>query len=235
MKRMMMISMLAVLTAVPSVAQYTRRPVPRPSAPTYSRPAAPRANGYYAPTTHRYAATDSYFGLRLGLGVATVNADNPYLDGGSPKAGFNVGVVAGLQVAPATPLYVETGLSYTEKGGKGGSRDSYTYTMNYLEVPLLVKYQYNLDHETSIQPFVGVYGALGVSGKIKAQDQRQLYNSFADDTFKRLDGGLRIGCGLEFDLLYAEVGYDFGLSNVSQDDFDAAHTGCFFANIGINF
>jgi hypothetical protein len=107
--------------------------------------------------------------------------------------------------------------------------------MNYLEVPLLVKYQYNLDHETSIQPFVGVYGALGVSGKIKSQDQRQLYNSFADDAFKRLDGGLRIGCGIEFDLLYAEVGYDFGLTNVSQDDFDAAHTGCFFANIGINF
>ena len=101
MKRMMMISMLAVLTAVPSVAQYVRRPVPRPSAPTYSRPAAPR--GYYTPAPRLHAATDSYFGLRLGLGVATVNADNPYLDGGSPKAGFNVGVVAGLQVAPATP------------------------------------------------------------------------------------------------------------------------------------
>jgi hypothetical protein len=167
--------------------------------------------------------------------VATVNADDPFLDGGSPKAGFNVGVVAGLQVAPATPLYLETGLSYVEKGGKGGGRDSYTYTMNYLEVPLLVKYQHNLDYETSIQPFIGVYGALGVSGKIRAQDQRLLYNAFAEDAFRRLDGGLRIGCGLEFDLLYAEVGYDIGLSNVSHDDFDTAHTGYFYANIGMNF
>ena len=144
-------------------------------------------------------------------------------------------LVAGLQVAPATPLYLETGLSYIEKGGKGGLYDSYSYNMNYLEVPLLIKYQYNFDYETSIQPFVGVYGALGVSGKIKDQDQRQIYNSFADDAFKRLDGGLRIGCGLQYDYLYAELGYDFGLANVSRDDFDTAHTGCFFANIGINF
>lgn len=227
MKRMMMISMLAVLTVVPSVAQYTRRPAPRPAAPV--------RRSYYAPAPRLHAATDSYVGLRLGLGVATVNANDPYLDGGSPKAGLNVGVVAGLQVAPATPLYLETGLSYIEKGGKGGSRDAYTYTMNYLEVPLLIKYQHNLDHETSLQPFVGVYGALGVSGKIKDQNQRLIYNAFADDAFHRFDGGLRIGCGLQYDYLYAELGYDIGLANVSRDDFETAHTGCFFANIGINF
>ena len=223
----MMISMLAVLTAVPSVAQYTRRAT--------TRPVAPVRRSLYAPVPRLHAVNESYVGLRIGLGVATVNADDPYLDGGSPKAGVNIGVVAGLQVAPATPLYLETGLSYIEKGGKGGLYDSYSYNMNYLEVPLLIKYQYNFDYETSIQPFVGVYGALGVSGKIKDQDQRLIYNSFADDAFKRLDGGLRIGCGLQYDYLYAELGYDFGLANVSHDDFDTAHTGCFFANIGINF
>lgn len=221
---MMMISMLAVLTAIPSVAQYTRRPTPRPTAPVH--------RSHYAPAPRLHAATDSYVGLRLGLGVATVNADDPYLDGGSPKAGFNVGVVTGLQLAPATPLYLETGLSYIEKGGKSGL---YTYNMNYLEVPLLIKYQHNIDYDTSIQPFVGVYGSLGVSGKMKDQSRRLIYDAFADDAFKRFDGGLRIGCGLQFDYLYAELGYDVGLANVSHDDFSTAHTGCFFANVGINF
>lgn len=223
----MMISMLAVLTAVPSMAQYVRRPAPRPIAPV--------RRSHYAPAPRLHTATDSYVGLRLGLGVATVNADDPYLDGGSPKAGLNIGVVAGLQVAPATPLYLETGLSYVEKGGKGSYGGLYTYGMNYLEVPLLIKYQHNLNCDTSIQPFVGVYGALGVSGKMKDQSQRLIYNTFADDAFHRLDGGLRIGCGLQFDYLYAELGYDIGLANVSRDDFETAHTGCFFANIGINF
>ena len=142
---------------------------------------------------------------------------------------------AGVQLAPATPLYLETGLSYIEKGGKGGLNGSYSYGLNYLEVPFLIKYQHNFDRLTSIQPFAGVYCATGVGGKIKEKDQRLTQSSFSDDAFKRFDGGVRIGCGLQFDHLYAELGYDIGLTNVSRDDFNTAHTGCFFANVGVNF
>jgi hypothetical protein len=225
MKRIMMISMLAVLTAVPSVAQYVRRPYPRPVAPYQHR-------SNYTAEPHRHSGIDSYFGLRIGFGVANVSADDHYLDGSSPKAGLNIGFTAGIQMAPATPLYLESGLSYIEKGGKSAMT---TYGMNYLEVPLLIKYQYDFDRLTSIQPFVGVYGAAGLSGKIKEQDSRQTYSSFSDDAFKRFDGGVRIGCGLQFDHLYGELGYDFGLANVSHDDFNTAHTGCFFVNLGVNF
>ena len=225
MKRIMMMTMLAVLTAVPSVAQYVRRP--------YSRPVAPyQHRSHYATDSYRHAGYDSYLGLRVGLSAATVNADNHHLDGGSPKAGLNLGFVAGIQVAPATPLYLETGLSYVEKGGKASSC---TYNMNYLEVPFLIKYQHNFDRLTSLQPFAGVYCAAGISGNIKEQDLRHSYSSFSDTAFKRFDGGLRIGCGLQFDHLYAELGYDMGLANVSHDDYDTAHTGCFFANVGVNF
>lgn len=227
MKRMMMISMLAVLTAVPSVAQYVRRP--------YSRPVTPSYRSHYTTTPRHRSALDGYFGLRIGLGVGTVNADDRYLDGGSPKAGLNVGMVAGLQLAPATPLYLETGLSYIEKGGKGGPYDAYNYSLNYLEVPLLVKYQHNFDPLTSIQPFLGVYCSAGISGNIKETDQRYSHSAFSDDAFRRFDGGLRLGCGLQFDHLYAELGYDIGLANVSRDEFNQAHTGCFFANVGVNF
>ena len=216
--------MMAMLTAVPSVAQYVRRP--------YTRPVAPAPPRYYDNGYRRHSNVDSYFGFRIGLDVATVSADDLYLDGGSPKAGLNVGFVAGFQVAPATPLYLETGLSYTEKGGKNGT---YSYNMNYLEVPLLMKYQHNFDSQTSLQPFLGVYCAAGISGNIKEQDRRQSYSSFSDDAFRRFDAGVRIGCGLQFDHLYAELGYDIGLANVSHDDFNTAHTCCFFANVGVNF
>ena len=224
MKRAMMITMLAVLTAVPSVAQYVRRPYGRPVAPVHTR--------YYNDSYRRHPVLNSYFGFRIGLDVATVNADDYYLDGGSPKAGLNVGFVAGFQAAPAVPVFLETGLSYMEKGGKSGS---YSYSMNYLEVPLLMRYHYNFDRLSSIQPFAGVYFGAGISGNFKEQDRRQSYSSFADDAFRRFDGGVRLGCGLQFDHLYAELGYDIGLANVSRDDFNTAHTGCFFANVGVNF
>ncbi len=62
---MMMISMLVVLTAVPSVAQYVRRP--------YSRPVASSYRSHYTTAQCHRSALDGYFGLRIGLGVATVN------------------------------------------------------------------------------------------------------------------------------------------------------------------
>ena len=64
---------------------------------------------------------------------------------------------------------------------------------------------------------------------------RQAYSAYDDEGFRRLDAGLRIGCGIQFAHLYAEMGYDIGLANISRDYFDDAHTGCFFVTAGLNF
>lgn len=229
MKRLLTLPLLVMLTVMTATAQPGRYGYGRPS--SHRAPYAAPRSSYASPRS----ALDVYYGLRLGMGVSTVNSDDRYLDGGSAKTGLNLGVVAGFQLAPATPFYIETGLLYAEKGGKGNYNGAFTYSMNYLEVPLVLKYQYNIDRLTSIQPFAGVYGSLGVSGKIKDFDQRLAYSSFDEDAFQRLDGGLRLGCGLQFDHLYAEAGYDLGLANVSREYFSDAHTGSFFLNVGLNF
>ena len=77
--------------------------------------------------------------------------------------------------------------------------------------------------------------SVGVGGKIKDFGMRQAFSSFDDDAFKRFDGGIRIGCGIQYDFLYAEMGYDFGLANISHDYFDTSHTGTLFTTIGVNF
>ena len=46
-----------------------------------------------------------------------MNSDDSRLDGGKWQTGLNVGVVAGISLTDQQPLYLETGLSYTEKGG----------------------------------------------------------------------------------------------------------------------
>lgn len=235
MKRLSLLSLLVMLTVMTATAQPGRYGYGRPSShrnhPSYRSPYATPRSAYAS----RGSAFDVYYGLRLGMGVSTVNSDDRYLDGGSAKTGLNVGVVAGFQLAPATPFYLETGLYYAEKGGKGNYNGPFTYSLNYLEMPFVLKYQYNFDPITSIQPFVGVYGSLGVSGKIKDFDQRRAYSSFDEDAFQRCDGGLRLGCGLQFDHLYAEVGYDLGLANVSHEYFSDAHNGSLFLNVGLNF
>lgn len=225
MKRIM-IAMMSLMLTLPMMAQYGR---PRHYGSTYGRSS-------YTRPSYRHNPVNSYFGFRIGGAFSTVSSDDKYLDGGSMRTGLNVGVAAGFQVAPHAPIYFETGLSYIEKGGKGSfDGRKFTYNLDYLEVPLLLKYDCRLDRDLSIQPFLGGYVSAGVGGKIKDFGHRQAYSSFDDDAFQRFDGGIRLGCGLQFNYLYAEVGYDFGLANISRDYFDDAHTGSLFATIGVNF
>lgn len=178
-----------------------------------------------------------YYGVRLGVLSSTVNSDDKNLDGGKAQAGLNVGVVIGFQVSPEMPLFLEAGLTYSEKGGKryDDSRTKVTYDLNYIEMPIVAKYKIDTGYDILIDPFVGGYLAYGFNGKAKNFADRQVSKSFSKENFQRFDGGLRIGCGAEYKVLYLEIGYDFGLANISHDNFDSSHNGAFFANIGVNF
>lgn len=225
MKRIM-IAMLSLVLTVPALAQYGRPHY-------YNRPVSSRyAHRDYG---HRDYA-DVYYGLRLGASFSTVNSDDQYLDGGAAKTGLDIGAVIGFQLGLNSPVYFETGLSYIEKGGKGNFEGAkFTYGLNYLELPLVVKYKHNFDPYFSIQPFLGGYMSAGVSGKIKDFGHRAAYSSFDNEGFQRFDAGIRLGCGVQFDFLYGEIGYDIGLANISHDYFDTSHTGTLFTTIGINF
>lgn len=226
MKRMMM-AVMAVMMAVPVLAQYGH--------PRYGRPSYYGGRSVSRPV-YRPMTTDVYYGLRVGLDVSTVNSDDQYLDGGTAKTGLNVGMVVGFQLAPTSPVYLETGLSYMEKGGEGRFQgNKFTYGLDYLEVPLVMKYFLDVDRHFSVQPFLGGFLGVGVGGKIKDFGMRKAYSSYDKEGFQRFDAGLRLGCGVQYEFLYAEVGYDVGLANISQDYFDTSHTGCFFATVGMNF
>ena len=36
-------------------------------------------------------------------------------------------------------------------------------------------------------------------------------------------------------MVYAEAGFDFGLANISKDDFQSVRNRSFFLNVGVNF
>ena len=217
MKRLLF-AIVSILMAMPMHAQYD----------SYGRTQAPV--GGFADEHNLY------YGLRLGMALSTVNSDDSNLDGGSALTGINIGAVAGFQLSASAPVYFETGLHYTEKGGKGYVNNAkYTYNLNYIEIPLIIKYWYAIDENFSVQPFAGGYIAFGVGGKVKNYSDRDTYSSFSESYFKRFDGGLKIGCGAEFQIIYAELGYDLGLANVCHSDFDTSRTGCFYINCGVNF
>lgn len=177
--------------------------------------------------------TERYYGLRLGLNIASISSDANEFDTGT-RSGLAIGGFYGMQLSRRTPLWLELGLMYSEKGGKTHiNDDKVTYRMSYLQLPVVVKYSIDVDDDFYVQPFFGGYLALGLGGKAKNYGARESEDVF--DTLNRFDGGLRLGCGVEYKMMYAEIGYDLGLANIIKDDFETAHTRSLFINIGVNF
>lgn len=227
MKKTLLLSLLCMILAMPAMAQ--------PGYP-YGRGYQPRVqtvgrhgNEYVA--WHRY-----YFGLRVGLNASHVSSESPLLDGSGVKSGLNIGFAAGTQLTYRAPLFLESGLYYSQKGGKSGSgSDKFTYDLNYLELPIIIKYKHFIGNQTSIQPYAGGYLAVGTDGEIKNYGSRTAFSSFDHGYFNRFDGGLKIGCGVGYNMLYLDASYDIGLANIGQDSFDDTHNGCFTINVGVNF
>lgn len=226
MKKITFLLMALLLIAMPSSAQHY----------TQSR-YYNKQTGHLDYGRHYNDFPDSYFGFRIGPSFSYVNSDDSRLDGGNWQTGLNVGVVAGVALSNAQPLYLEGGLFYTEKGGKKdlANGKKMTYDLNYIEIPLVLKYKYNIDPHFSLQPFFGGYFASGVGGKIKNFEEREAENSFSKHNFQRFDGGLRIGCGVQYDMFYADLTYDIGLANICHDTFDKSRNGALQLNFGVNF
>jgi len=197
MKKFLM-AIVAVLFAAPSFAQYS-------------------SGGF------SLSESTVYYGVRMGLNVANISGD--YTDMGS-KAGFNFGAVLGLRVSQTTPIFLESGVYYTERGAKEGSAK---VGLTYLEVPLLIKYGIQATDEIAVLPYVGPAFGFGVAGKIKPG------NASSYDVFNRPDVGFKIGCGAEYNMLYLELGYQIGMANILDSDNDTAHGNAFFVNFGVNF
>lgn len=240
MKRLSLLLLIAVLTAGAVAAQPRHRTVIVHHGQSGRHASFDDRRPFYS-SWHR---TNTYFGLRLGLNAASVRSEANALNGTSMKAGLNLGLVGGVQLSYRTPLFFETGLFYSQKGGKssnvvtsGGRTSKFTYNLDYLQVPLLLKYKHMVDWRSrvTIEPFVGAFVGVGVGGNIKDYGDRVAFSSYENGFFKRGDAGLKLGCGVGFGMGYADVSYELGLANVGQDAFDDTHTGSLTLNIGINF
>ena len=80
------------------------------------------------------------YGARAGLNVANIS-----VDGYSPnsKVGFHVSGVYQRLLTSSMPFYLETGLSFSQKGCKVGSEvgDIKVNSM-YLQIPVMVNYKF---------------------------------------------------------------------------------------------
>ena len=146
------------------------------------------------------------------------------------KFGLILGVVAEMPITEAINFRPE--LNYIQKGSKFTSgTDELTTTLNYLELPL--NFVYNAEAGSGNAFFgLGPVIGLGLSGTEKSKSSGSESttkvkfdgkdNSTSTDDFshlKSIDFGLNLIAGYKFENgVFANVGYAFGLSNISPDN-----------------
>lgn len=169
-----------------------------------------------------------YYGIRLGVTTPSISGDQNT----GTKVGMTLGGVVGLRLSPSTPIFLESGFYYTQRGGKDSNRRVH---LDYLEIPVLIKYGFSVGSDIAILPFVGPHFSYGIAGKMKEgeAEERSSYNN--DVGFRHFDMGFKAGAGIEWRNLYAELGYQFGVANISAMDKKTSRGNAFFANIGVNF
>lgn len=196
----LLVSIVAALMAVPSFAQYS-------------------SGGF------ELDKQNLYYGIRFGGTLASVSGDIPV----GTKVGLTLAGVIGLRVSSTAPVFLESGLYYTQRGAK---EDPITITHDNLEIPVLVKYGIKATDEIAILPFFGPYFAYAVSSEYKYKGETVPKDSFRPN---RNNMGFKLGCGAEFNKIYAEVGYQFGVTNFIDSDDLTGHNNALFLNLGLNF
>ncbi len=189
------------------------------------------------------------FGIRAGLNISSLADDewgDTYPDRPA-KFGWNAGFAYQLMLGQTVPLYFETGLYLSNKGGKwAGSQtventvttESVMLGMTYLQIPAKLNYHIDLD-TFSLEPFLGFHYAVGLWGRSvdMLDDQKTVQKKLYDTgDFKRSDVGMSLGLGVAWSHVYASVGWECGFLNISKlDGVKARNTSNFMITVGYNF
>jgi Outer membrane protein beta-barrel domain len=177
-------------------------------------------------------------GIKAGLNLSKITtAYEPDLNGVfNYKPGIHAGLTTNFTFSEVFGL--ETGVILSSKGTKYYERieyfDPFTFTTSivelnettsllYLDIPLTIKATSQIGKLKIFTTF-GPYIGFGLSGKdkieftgsgINEKDERTIKwgTGFSND-FKKLEGGLLAGIGVDFKPVQVSVSYDFGVLNI---------------------
>lgn len=148
-------------------------------------------------------------GLKAGLNLANLSGD----DAGSPdsKTAFAFGGFFSYQFSPMFAIQPE--IYYSMKGATDnmtfeGATVDITYTFDYIEIPLLIKFMIPIQG-SNVNPaiFAGPHIAMNTAAKIKAEYRGQSEEEDIDD-IKSTEFGLQFGGSVGFPVGNGELGFD---------------------------
>lgn len=155
------------------------------------------------------------YGAKAGINLANIVGD----DAGDANmfVGFNAGMF--VEIPIANKLTIQPELLYSAQGSKSsGNLEGYdydaTFKLNYINIPVMFKYQVADKFSLEAGPYVGFV----TSAKMKVE-----VSGFGSDTVdmkdmvKSTDFGLGLGMNYEFsDVVFANARYQAGLTQIGD-------------------
>jgi hypothetical protein len=145
------------------------------------------------------------FGIKAGANFATLSGDD--VSGAKTLTGLNAGVLVKIPLMDKLSLQPEA--YYSTQGAKGTeSGTDFTFAINYINIPVLLKYQLPVGVFFETGPQFG----LRMSANIKADGQSQ----DVKDQVKSTDFTWSVGAGYQLPVipLGFDVRYNAGLANI---------------------
>ena len=149
------------------------------------------------------------FGVKAGANFSNVNGSD--LSGTSTLVGFNGGVFFDLPLAAHLSLQPE--VLYSGQGFKEAQDGiTGTFTENYINVPVLLKYRFPMGLFIETGPQVGFL----MSARAKASGESEDWKS----AYKSTDFDWAVGAGFHIPAtrLAVDARYNFGLANVANNN-----------------
>lgn len=155
-------------------------------------------------------------GIRAGAEVSYIRASGDYVHGTTdPRLGFRLGVADQVLLWRSIPLYVETGVHFSSRGGRF---NGVSFRPMYFQVPLLVTWRFHPGKRLRIRPFAGVCYDVGIGGKARTPEGWD--DLFGNAGFiRRSDLTLRAGAEVSWRRICLSAGFDAGSLDLLRPDY----------------
>ena len=157
-------------------------------------------------------------GVRAGVDFMTFGGDDTDSDNLDRRTGIMIGGFALVDLTG--PFALQPELTYIQKGAESSDGDL-TRKNDYIEIPVLAKFQLPVSGPASPNLFAGP--TLGFNVTAELEDDEGNTQDFGDET-SGTEFGLAVGGGVDFGLgtgtLMVDLRYELGLTSIDDTDAD---------------
>ncbi len=168
---------------------------------------------------------------QVGVNSSSLSSDDELVDFNA-GTGFQVGV--DFQIG--NKVYFQPGiqlefLKNRVEFGNGAAIEESDYDRTGIRVPLMIGFRAveDPDSDLNLRLFTGPNALLQLS-----QDSDEgIFDDVDDDDLKDLVFGWNVGAGVDFSILFFDIGYQFGISEIFDDADSAPRNNLFYGNLGL--